>query len=131
MQVVDANVVIDALSLRGAAGDSAREVIARRTSIVPHLLDIEVLHVLRRLGRRGHLSGPQVGRAVRGLSEIPLTRRSHHPLIPRIWQLRDNLTPYDATYVALAEALDCPLMTADARLAAAPGVRCEIVVLDR
>lgn len=61
---------------------------------------------------------------------MPVTRRSHHPLIPRIWELRDNLTPYDASYVALAEALGCPLVTADARLAAAPGVRCEIVVLD-
>ncbi|MFI5427343.1 type II toxin-antitoxin system VapC family toxin [Aeromicrobium sp. UC242_57] len=129
MQVVDANVVIDALSLRGNVGDSAREVIARRTTVVPHLLDVEVLHVLRRLERRGFLSGPQAGRAVRGLSEMPVTRRSHHPLIPRIWDLRDNLTPYDASYVALAEALGCPLVTADARLAAAPGVRCEIVVL--
>ncbi len=63
------------------------------------------------------------------MSRMALERYSHMPLLPRIWQLRDNLTAYDAAYVALAEALGAPLVTADARLARAAGVRCEVEVL--
>lgn len=98
--------------------------------VAPELVDIEVINALRRMVRLRELSGPVAQESVQSLGVVPLTRRPHLPFLPRIWELRDNLTAYDATYVALAEALRCPLMTADARIAAAPGVRCEIVVLD-
>lgn len=67
---------------------------------------------------------------VNSLGALGIARRSHLPLIPRIWELRDNLTAYDAAYVALAEALRCPLVTSDARLAFVPGIRCEVEVID-
>jgi hypothetical protein len=63
------------------------------------------------------------------LVSLPATRYPHAPFAPRVWELRGNLTPYDAVYVALAEALDCALVTADARLARAPGIRCAVEVL--
>lgn len=97
--------------------------------MAPELVDIEVVNALRRMVRVGELSGAVAKEAVETLGAVPLTRRMHRPLLLRIWELRDSLTAYDATYVALAEALGCPLVTVDARIAAAPGVRCEIVVL--
>jgi predicted nucleic acid-binding protein len=67
--------------------------------------------------------------AVDDLMALPLRRVSHRPLLTRCWELRDNLTPYDAAYVSLAEELNASLLTADRRLAAAPGLRCDVVVL--
>lgn len=98
--------------------------------VAPELVDVEVAHVLRRLVRRGDLAVGEGETAVGSLMQLGVARRSHRPFLPRIWRLRDNLTAYDAAYMALAEALRCPLVTADARLASASGVRCEIVVLD-
>ena len=66
---------------------------------------------------------------MRRLQRFASTRHAHRPLLPRCWELRDNVTPYDAAYVALAEALGVPLLTADARLANAPGIRCEVELL--
>jgi predicted nucleic acid-binding protein len=88
---------------------------------IPHLFDVEVLHALRRHSLRGALSGEQ-GRLILGLlREMTAVRYPHAPLAARIWELKENLTAYDAAYVALAEALDAPLITTDARLAQAPG----------
>lgn len=129
MQVVDAGVVVDALIPEGRFTTAARRVVVSGGLVAPELVDIEVIHALRRMVRLGEVSGPVAQESVETLGIVPLTRRTHRPFLPRIWELRDNLTAYDATYVALAEALGCPLVTADARIAAAPGVRCEIVVL--
>ena len=84
----------------------------------PHLLDLEVAQVLRRYAR-ARRAGPGRGReALEDLADFPLTRYPHELLLPRIWELRRNLTAYDAAYVALAEALTAPLVTRDAALAA-------------
>jgi predicted nucleic acid-binding protein len=87
----------------------------------PHLLDVEVAQVLRRFVASGALAAPRAAEALTDLADLPLTRYSHEILLPRIWSLRANLTAYDAAYVALAEALDATLLTADLRLLRAPG----------
>jgi predicted nucleic acid-binding protein len=90
---------------------------------VPHLFDIEVLHALRRHSLRGALSREQGRLILSLLREMNAVRYPHAPLAARIWELRENLTAYDAAYVALAEVLDVPLLTTDRRLAQAPGIR--------
>jgi len=86
----------------------------------PHLLDVEVLQVLRRLVRRGQLSTAEALEARQALHDLRIRRFPHLPLLPRIWELRDNFTAYDATYIALAEALDAPLLTCDAAVGPSP-----------
>lgn len=98
-------------------------------TVAPELLDIEVLHALRGLVRGGRLTSEEGRLAVLAIGEWPILRRPHLPLMPRIWELRDNFTAYDAAYVALAEALRCPLVTSDVRITSAPGIRCEVEVL--
>ena len=129
VRVVDACVVIEALTRGGPVCDQALAVMSAGDVMAPELLDVEVLHALRGLVRGGKFA-PEEGRlAVRTIGEWPILRRPHLPLLPRIWELRDNLTACDAAYVALAEALRCPLVTSDARLASAAGIRCEVQVL--
>ncbi len=93
---------------------------------IPHLFDVEVFHALRHHSLHGDLSGKQSRLILSLLYEMKAVRYPHAPLAARIWELRENLTAYDAAYVALAEALDAPLVTMDARLARAPGVRAEV-----
>jgi predicted nucleic acid-binding protein len=88
-----------------------------------------VLSVLRRQVAGALLDDRRAGLALHDLVSLPATRYPHAPFAPRVWELRGNLTPYDAVYVALAEALDCALVTAAARLARAPGIRCAVEVL--
>lgn len=88
---------------------------------VPHLLEVEVVQVLRRLVRMGALGAERAKRSVDLLARLPLRRRWHTPLLPRVWQHRHNLTAYDACYVALAESLGATLVTCDPKLRAAPG----------
>jgi len=98
---------------------------------VPYLADLEVASALRRLVHRGAL--PQDHAEARLLRWAAFAARRHdaRPLLPRVWAMRDVLTAYDAVYVALAEALGCPLVTADRRLAAAPGLACDVRVIGR
>ena len=91
-------------------------------------MDLEVLHALRRQALLGTLSRERSSEALTDLGDISFARYPHTPLVGRIWELRENLTAYDAAYVALAEALDAPLVTTDGRLAQAPGVRAAIEV---
>lgn len=96
----------------------------------PHLLDSEVMHVLRGLLARGILTREQADAALDGVLALEIERFPADWLRPRIWELRDTLSGYDATYVALAEAIDASaLLTTDGRLARAPGPRCTIVLL--
>ncbi len=95
---------------------------------VPHVMDLEVLHTLRRQTLLGTLSRERGAEALEDLDNVAFVRYPHSPLMERIWELKDNLTAYDAAYVALAEALDAPLITLDARLAQAPGVRASVEV---
>jgi predicted nucleic acid-binding protein len=125
--VLDASAAVLALLNDG----EARRSVAREAVAVPHLVDAEVAHALRAQVRRGRVGGGDAGAALARWARLGLRRFPAVGLLPRIWELRGNLTAYDATYVALAEALDCRLVTADARLAAAPGPACAITVVRR
>lgn len=92
----------------------------------PHLLDVEVAQVLRRYALAGEVAAERCRMALEDLAGLPLTRYPHDFLLPRAWELRDNLSAYDAMYVALAEALDAPLLTRDQRLANAPAHRARV-----
>lgn len=92
----------------------------------PHLIDVEVLHALRGLVRAGKLSADRAEDVRTDMRDLTITRYGHEPLADRIWALRDNLTAYDAAFVALSEALGAPLVTCDTRLAGAPGIRAEL-----
>ena len=95
----------------------------------PHLLDLEVIQVLRKACRAGELDVARASQRFEDYTRLPLVRYSHILFWPRIWELRNNMTAYDAAYVALAESLDAPLLTRDKRLASAPGhhARIELV----
>jgi predicted nucleic acid-binding protein len=123
--VIDASVLATALGDDGEDGDAARQRLRGEQLAAPEIVDLEVTSVWRRMltdERRATL-------ALADLVDLPLRRTSHLPLLPRCWELRHNLTPYDAAYVALAEALDVALVTADHRLAGAAGIRCPVEVL--
>lgn len=95
--------------------------------MAPHLIDLEVASALRRLVRTPGVDPDDARRSLAGLAQLPgLVRHEHFPLLPRIWDLRDNFSAYDAAYVALAERLDLPLVTLDARLARAAGRFCSV-----
>ena len=89
---------------------------------VPHLADVEVMQTIRRLVRDGDLDGMSARTAIEVLRSLDLERHAHEPLLDRVWALRQNLSANDAVYVALAEALDCSLLTCDARLTRPPGL---------
>lgn len=129
MIVVDASVLAPALADDGEDGDQARSRLQGEQLTAPELIDLEILSILRRAGRAKRLDERRSGQALDDLAALPLQRVSHLPLLGRVWQLRDNLSAYDASYVALAEALDAVLLTADRRLAKAVGVLCEVDVL--
>jgi predicted nucleic acid-binding protein len=128
--VVCASALLEVLLRTPAARGVERQLFAPdQTLHAPHLLDVEVTQVVRRYAAIGQIDD-QRGRAVLAdLADLPLHRYPHDFLLPRVWRLRDTLTAYDAVYVALAEALDAPLLTRDRRLAAAAGhhARIELV----
>jgi predicted nucleic acid-binding protein len=128
--VADASVLIDVLLRRqGADAIKARLFDTGATLHVPHFLDVEVAHVLRRHAAARVIGANRGGELLADLGDLVLQRYPHYWLLPRVWELRHNLTAYDAVYVALAEALDAPLVTRDARLAAAPGHQARIEVM--
>ncbi|MBL0169657.1 MAG: type II toxin-antitoxin system VapC family toxin [Gemmatimonadaceae bacterium] len=121
--VLDASVVVE-LVLASQAGTAAMARLVADNALLhaPELLDIEVLHVLRRAALLGQLTPQRAEQAIGVLESLPLTRHPHAPLRRRCWQLRANFSAYDAAYVALAEGLGARLMTRDARIARAPGL---------
>lgn len=127
--VVDASIVASALGDDGCDGERARGRLAGERLFAPELLDLEVASVWRRAARGGRLDARRARQALADLAALPLARAPHRPLMSRIWALKENLTPYDAAYVALAEGLEALLLTADRRLTRAPGVRCAIELL--
>ena len=129
MLVVDASALAPALADDGPDGDSARARMRGHPLVAPELIDLETISVIRRQLHAGHLSARRADLALTDLIELPLRRASHRPLLPRCWELSPNLTPYAASYVALAELLEIVLVTADARLARASGLRCRVDVL--
>ena len=130
MIVVDASVIANVIGDDEAAGQLARARF-RAASVVsaPDLVDVETVSVLRRRWLAGDLSDERFRYAVDDLLALPITRFPVGPLMLRAFELRANITAYDACYVALAEALDCPLITADRRLANAPMTTCTTEVL--
>jgi predicted nucleic acid-binding protein len=129
--VVDASVLATALADDDVDGDAARARLRGEALTAPELIDIEIASVMRRLARGGSIDVRRARLALSDLEDLPMERAPHRPLLARVWELRDNLTAYDAAYVALAEALDVTLLTADERVAAAPGPRCHVEVLRR
>jgi predicted nucleic acid-binding protein len=127
--VVDASVLAPALADDGDDGDKARARLAGESLLAPELVDVETLSVIRRHRLSGQLDDRRAELALTDLAELALRRVPHKILLWRCWELRDNLTMYDATYVALAELVDAVLVTADARLAQAPSVVCRIQLL--
>ena len=122
MIVVDASALIEVLLRTPAAQAVERRLFdTLRTLHAPHLLDVEVAQVIRRYAASGEIDAERGRAALIDLADLPLQRYPHDFLLPRVWDLRNNLTAYDAVYIALAEALDSPLLTRDQRLAAAAG----------
>lgn len=129
MIVLDASAAVDWL-LQTTAGQRIEQRIYARpvTMHSAHLLDVEVAQVLRRLVREGTLTARRAEEAIEDLAALRITRYAPVLLLQRIWKLRQNLTAYDAAYVALAEALDAPLITRDRRIAAAPGHKAAVEI---
>lgn len=129
MIVVDASILAPALADDEGDGDLARARLQGEQLAAPELIDLEVISTLRRAARAGRLDDRRSSLALTDLAALPLKRVPHLPLLSRIWELRENLTAYDAAYVALAETLGAPLITADRPLARASGIRCKVEVL--
>jgi predicted nucleic acid-binding protein len=127
--VVDASVLVELL-LGGTAAAAAEAAVAGAELLAPAHLDAEVLSVLVRLARRGERDAERLETAVYDLADAPIERVPLDALLPAAWAARDNVTGYDAPYVALARVLQCPLLTLDRRLAAAPGLGVTVTVLD-
>jgi predicted nucleic acid-binding protein len=122
MIVLDASAAVDWLLQTSAGRSIERRIFSGNENLhVPHLLDLEVTQVLRRLARQGLVSASRADDAIRDLLDLRINRYSHVVLLPRIWQLRHNVSAYDAAYIVLAEKLGAPLVTRDARLASASG----------
>lgn len=122
MIVLDASAAVDWLLQTPAGLRIERRIYSRNESLhAPELLDLEVAQVLRRLVREGAVSAHRAGQTIQDLLDLRLTRYPHFVLLPRIWQLRHNLSAYDAAYVALAEKLGATLLSRDARLSSSPG----------
>lgn len=126
MLVVDTSAVLAALASRPSDPALVKRLADDGDLHAPHLIDIEILNALRGLVRGGQLSEDRAQDVRTDVEELAITRYGHQPLADRVWALRENLTAYDAAFVALAEALEVPLVTCDARLASAPGVTAEL-----
>jgi predicted nucleic acid-binding protein len=122
MTVVDASAMVEVL-LGGPAAAAIEERLlgAGQRLHAPHLIDAEVAQVVRRFALAGEITAEFGRKALADLTAFPLQRYPHAFLLPRVWELRDNLSAYDAIYVALAEVLEAPLVTRDGRAANAPG----------
>ena len=125
--VVDASVLVAVLVDAGPDGEWAESALADDTLAGPELVLVEASNILRRLERAGDISRLEATSSHGDLIRLELELFRFAPFAERVWALRNNLTSYDAWYVALAEALDCPLLTLDARMSRASGVRCEIL----
>ena len=126
--VLDASVAVTALT---APGSAAADLLSGDDAVfqVPSIFDAEVLSALRGLVRGGKFDDAAAADLVADLMVLPADRWHMSPLLPRMWELRENLTPYDAAYVALAELTGAVLVTGDERITASPGARCDIQII--
>ena len=131
MIVVDASVLLEVLlNCRSVERVADRLRDPDEVLHAPHLIDLEVAQTLRRYQMAGEISPQRAQDAIAAFTEMPLERHPHWPLLNRIWELRHNLTAYDAAYVALAEALSSPLLTCDQAIAVAPGHRACVELIE-
>ena len=128
--VLDASALVEAL-LRTAAGARVERRLVEGRAHAPELIDVEVLSALTRLARAGVLTREHAGRALRLALDAPVTRVRHAGVVARAWSHTDRVSAYDAVYVALADALDCPLVTTDRRLARSPDPGVDVVLISR
>jgi len=128
--VVDASALLEFL-LQTPLGTRIELILFREDHELhaPHLVDVEVVQGLRRLVQTGEVSPGRAEEAIADLTDLDLHRHPHLDLMGRAWKMRDNITTYDAMYVALAEALDAPIVTCDSPLATMPGHRARIEVV--
>jgi len=125
--VADTSAVVEYLLGTGLAEWVEERFVSETAIHAPHVLDVEVVAVLRRFVRFGDVSTRRATQALQDLTTLRVARYPHFPLLARMWELRENVTPRDAAFVALAELLDAELITTDLRLARAPGIRARIV----
>lgn len=130
MIVIDASALLEVLLGTPVGMRVERKMLAESLLHAPHLLDVEVSQVLRRLSASGELTAQHGRRLLDLLVQFPIERYAHEPLLARMWALRTNLTSYDACYVALAEALGATLLTCDQKLGRSPGHRAGIEVVE-
>ena len=130
MIVVDASALLEVLLRTKTGATIERRMFAPGETLhAPHLIDIETTQVLRRFVTRGAIDAKRAREAIQDIASLSLRRYGHVGLLPRVWEMRDNLSAYDAVYVALAEVLAAPLLTCDRRLAAAAGQRAQIELI--
>jgi predicted nucleic acid-binding protein len=127
MLVVDASCLIEVLTDGADAAPVREQLRADPDQVAPHVIDVEVLSTLRRFALLGRLDHTASRQAVEDLRDWPGERYGHRPLLDRAWELRHTVRGWDAMYVALAEALDAPLLTRDQRLVQAEGPRCDFL----
>lgn len=127
MIVADASAAVSALLNAGPA----RLALGEQQLHVPHLIDAEIANAFRRLVAGPGLEAAAAWAALDMWRQLAMTRYPVAGLLERVWELRANVSAYDASYIALAESLDCTLVTADGRLARAPGIRCPVTVVPR
>ena len=129
--VTDAGVLVASFVDDGTWGKTARARMREEDLAAPELIDLEVTSALRGLLRAGKVNEFRARLALSDLRRLPLRRASHQGLVTRCWELRDNFTAYDASYIALAEMLGATLVTTDVRLSRAPRTLCAVEVLSR
>lgn len=129
MLVVDASCLFEVVADTPRAAVIAARLAVDDDQVAPHVIDVEVMGVIRSQHLRGHLDGTAAAQAIEDLRDWPGERHSHRWLLDRAWELRDSVRGWDAFYVALAEGFDATLITLDTRLARAHGPRCRIEVV--
>jgi predicted nucleic acid-binding protein len=129
--VVDASALLEFLLQTSLGARVEARLFRDRDELhAPHLLDVEVVQGLRRLVRTGEVASARAAEAIADLTDLDLYRHAHVDLMARAWKLRDNISAYDAMYVALAEAIEATIVTCDGPLAKAPGHHARIEVID-
>jgi predicted nucleic acid-binding protein len=130
MIVVDASALLEFLLQTSLGARVEARLFGEEDELhAPHLLDVEIAQGLRRLVRTGEVTSGRAEEAIADLTDLDLHRHAHLDLLDRAWKLRDNISAYDAMYVALAEAIEAPIVTCDSPLAKAPGHRARIEVI--
>jgi predicted nucleic acid-binding protein len=130
LKVVDASIIVDAFSGVGEKGLRATFALESDELVAPAHVDIEAVSGWRKQVAADHMSESGALRAIAALGQLRIERLAHEPLLRRIWELRENVSPQDAAYVAIAEQLNAPLLTTDARLTRATGPRCEFQLIE-